>query len=746
MIRRLFLPFILLALFCFLAYQYDVIGQNVPDEFNLERIQSATVLVMQARTTVDDVIITCISSGTLVSRNGLILTNAHSTVQSQSCPGDTIIIALSIRPDQPPVPKYRAEIAQSNLGLDLALLRITRQSDGRLLEPETLALPFVELADSNTVQLDDTLIVVGYPGIGNDPVSEVRGTISGFTAEPSGGDKSWIKTSASIPGTMTGGGAYNRAGQLIGVPTTAPVASQIGDTSCVTLQDTNRDDLVNNSDDCIPLGGFINSLRPSNFANTLLRAATLGLTITKLSQATVSNAAAGQPDFSRLLFSPSVSEGMPTTVIGSLPTGATSLYLFFDYINMTPETVYEVRVTIDGIPNPDFSLAPVRWSGGERGLWYIGSSGQVLPNGVYEFTLVINGIAAGSKPITVGALTQDAPAFTSLAFGLQNLNGQIQGNGFVLPTGNIAAATFIYQNMTDGMEWTPIWYYEGVEVFRPQEQSVWIDGASGAKTVSIEVPEGLQPGNYRLELYIGTIMAATADFTIAGAQVSAQPQIFSGQHFTTASTPQEAVTAPEVNNFSNTVDALYTVFSWSQISRGTLWTMRWLVDGNVFYEQTLPWSNSESGENFLTQLTGVNGIPDGTYSMELRIGNILLIETEAQVGIGQLPIDRLAQASGIQLRGQIIDGETRQGIAGVTFIVISEDFSVADFRWDQSQVYALAITDRNGRFQLDRPLQLAAPYSFMIVADGYLPVNADGIELDAETANPLDMTIPLTRD
>ena len=66
----------------------------------------------------------------------------------------------------------------------------------------------------------------------------------------------------------------------------------------------------------------------------------------------------------------------------------------FDYLNMTPETVYEVRVTIDGIPTPDVSLAPVRWSGGERGLWYIGSSGQVLPNGVYEFTLVINAIAA----------------------------------------------------------------------------------------------------------------------------------------------------------------------------------------------------------------------------------------------------------------------------------------------------------------------------------------------------------------
>ncbi len=746
MSRRLFLALTLFLLTCLLAYQFDVMGQTVPEDFNLQRIQSATVFIMQARTTADEIIVTCISSGTIVSRSGLILTNAHSTIQSESCPGDTIIIAMTIRPDEPPVAKYRAEIAQANVGLDLALLRITQQNDGRLIEPGSLALPFVELADSSGAQLDDTLIVVGYPGIGNDPVNVVRGTISGFTAEPSGGDKSWIKTSASIPGTMSGGGAYNRAGQLIGIPTTAPVTLQIGDTACIPLQDTNRDDLVNSSDVCIPLGGFINSLRPSNFAHTLFRAASLGLTVEKLSETRSVAAVTDAPEFSRLLFSPSVTEGMPTTVIGSLPTGASSLYLFFDYINMTPETVYEVRVTIDGIPNPDFSLAPVRWSGGERGLWYIGSSGQILPNGVYEFTLVINGIAAGSKQITVGTATQNLPTFTTLAFGLQDLNGNILGNGYVLPTGNIAAATFIYQNMVDGMAWTPRWFYEGVEVFRPIEQNVWVNGASGAKTISIEVPEGLQPGNYRLELYIENIMAATADFTIAGAQIGAQPQVFSSQHFTTASTPQEALTAPEVNNFSNTVDALYAVFNWSQISRGTLWTMRWLVDGDVFYEQTLPWSNNESGDYFLTRLTGVNGIPDGTYRMELLIGTVPLVNTEAQVGIGQLPIDRFAQASGIQLGGQIIDGETQQGIPGVTFIVISEDFSIADFTWDQSQVYALAVTDRNGRFQLDRTLQLAAPYSILIVADGYLPINADGVEFDAETPNPLEMNISLTRD
>src|SRR6185295_9031288 len=114
MIRRLFLILSLTLVVCLFVYQYDVTGQNVADDFDLQRIESATVFIMQARSTTDDFFITCVSTGTIVSRGGLILTNAHSVLQSASCPGDTIIIALSIRPDEPPVPKYRAEIAQSN--------------------------------------------------------------------------------------------------------------------------------------------------------------------------------------------------------------------------------------------------------------------------------------------------------------------------------------------------------------------------------------------------------------------------------------------------------------------------------------------------------------------------------------------------------------------------------------------------------------------------------------------------------
>lgn len=718
--------------------------QSQESVLNLERIRSATVFIMQTSNVGANLIVHCVGSGTLVSRTGLILTNAHNTETSSDCPGDTLVIALTLRPDEPPVPKYRAEILQANSGLDLALLSITQELDGRLIEANTLALPFVELADSSEVALDDTITVVGYPGIGDDPAAVERGTVSGFVFEPSAEFASWIQTSAAIRGTMSGGGAYNRFGQLIGIPTTAPVTRQTLNPTCYPIQDTNEDGQVNRSDSCIPIGGFINSLRPSNFARSLLRGASLGLRVDLLSQpASPLSQQTGVPIFKGLFFSPAVVDGMPTTVISSLPAGRDSLYLFFDYENFTSNNIYELRVTIDGIPAPTFSLPPVRWSGGRSGLWYIGVSGQILPNGVYEFTLVVDGVAIEAKRLIVGTQDVEAPTFGNIVFGLLDSRGSILGNAYVLPTGNIASARFIYRNMQDGMEWTEIWYYEGREQRRNTD--IWRDGIQGAKNISIEDPQGLPSGRYRLALYIDSNLAALSDFTIAGSQEGVFPQVFVNAGFINATVPSAVVSAAPATNFASGVQTLFTRFNWQQILRGTLWTMRWSVDDSIFFEQTSPWNNPDSGQNFITQLVGSDGIPDGTYKMDLLINNVQLVSVTAQVGIGQLPIDRFAQASGVRLLGTIRDADTQQGIPGVSFVLISPDYSIEDFTWDAQQIYAIAKTDQYGRFQVDRLLQYDALYSVFIIADGYLPITGDGYAVTTADPNPLDIVIELYR-
>jgi hypothetical protein len=713
---------------------------------DLERIQRATVYVIQAYS--DTLTIACVGSGTIVRYDGLILTNAHNTVKSNRCGGDVLIIAMSLNIGEPPVPRYRAEIVQSDAGLDLALLRITRQLDGRLIDPARLpVLPFVELANSSDVALDETITLAGYPDTGNAPVLLAPGSILGFIDEPGGDDRAWFKITASVPlpGVISGGGAYNQRGQLVGVPTAALLNFESGG-ECRLLEDVNADGFINRNDVCVPIGDFISVLRPSNYARPLLRSASLSLNIDTLTSPGFQVAPVGEPAFSRLFFAPTVIDGLPSTVIGSAPLGTDSLFLFFDYVNMTPETVYELRVTVDGVPVQTFDLPPVRWSGGERGLWYIGAAGVSYPNGVYEFRLYINGIAAASHSIVVGGATQTIPSLSNPAFGILDERGNLQGNGYVLPAGPIATARFIYQNMQPGIPWTVIWSYNGLQIARTDD--VWreADGANGAYPVSLRPPEGLVPGTYRVDLYLNALLTATGDFVVAGTQAAALPQVFTNIEFIRADDPLELPNTTPANTFPDGANTLYARFDWERMTPGTPWTMRWRVDNEIFYEETRPWSSPENGVDFTTRLTAPGGLPDGTYTLELLINGILLETEQVSIGIGQLAINRLAQAGGVQLQGRIIDAETGKGLEGISFILISEEFSVREFVWNQDQIYALAITDRDGNFEIDRALQIGAPYSALIAAQGYLPVAADGLEIAEDAASPIELIIPLTRD
>jgi hypothetical protein len=714
--------------------------------FNLERIQQATVLVIQAEG--DDLTTRCVGSGTIVRPDGIILTNAHNTVESAICPGETLIIALTTDVNEPPIPKYRAEIVQLDAGLDLALLRITQEFDGRAIDPTTFPiLPFVDLAEDNTIALDDTLTFVGYTSLANDPVQAIRGAVRGFLAEPSGGEQSWIKTTTVTPvsGIMTGGGIYNALGQLIGIPTSAPLSLSSLDETCILLEDTNDDGFVNNNDACIPIGDSISVSRPVAFARPLIRSATLGLEVEILTAPRFQSIPLDRPQITRVFSSPSVVDNIPSTVVAQLPAGTTSQYLFFDYANMTDETVYEVRVSVDGIPNPTFSLPSVRWSGGERGLWYLGSSGQPYPNGVYEYRIFVDGVALATYTLTIGGAVLTNPAFSNIVFGLLDPAGNLTGNGYVLPSGTTAIARFIYTNMQPELTWTAIWYYNNTELTRVTDTWGLPKGASGSDSISLQPQGGLPIGTYRIELYINSVLSSTGDFVIAGNQEGVLPSVFSNISFIRAQANQ-APTGEPATTFPDGANTLYARFDWQQLSPGTRWRLQWLVDETVFYQVVAPWSSPESGSQFTLRLTSPNGVPDGSYTLRLYVNDVLLQTSTVSVGIGQLAIDRLAQASGVQLRGRIIDADTQQGIAGATFILISDAFSIEDFTWSQEQIYALATTDREGFFQIDRPLQLESPYSVLVVVSGYLPLSADGFTVTAEDGNPIDMLIPLTRD
>ncbi len=217
-------------------------------------------------------------SGSIISPDGLILTNAHVVLADRFFPVDELIISLTTEPDQLPVPMYRAVVMQADRLLDLAVISITTDLDRRPVDRSQLDLPTVELGDARSLRLGDVLTILGYPGIGGDTITLTRGEVSGFTREEPYGDRAFIKTSAAIAGGNSGGLVADERGFLIGVPT--QLGSGIDDSlvDCRVIADTNRDGEINNMDSCVPTGGFINALRPIDLALPLIEAASRGET------------------------------------------------------------------------------------------------------------------------------------------------------------------------------------------------------------------------------------------------------------------------------------------------------------------------------------------------------------------------------------------------------------------------------------------------------------------------------------
>lgn len=715
-------------------------------ELNEDVIKRATVFLMQTYTGAGETIMSCVGSGTLVSADGLILTNAHTVTPSEICPADRLIVAVTVRLDEPPIPTYTASILDSSQGLDLAVLRIDGYLDGRVIEPGTLQLPFVELGDSGAVALDDTITVVGYPDIGNDPVGVARGTVSGFTAEAHAGERAWIRTEATIPGVMSGGGAYSRDGKLIGIPTIAPARAGGEAVDCRVLQDSNGDGRADDNDSCVPVGGFISALRPSALARGLVRGAALGIRQGEALTPSSSVPLSGPATFSRLFFTTSINEaGVPNHVAGgSVPGGINSLYLFFDYTNMVSGVVYELRVTVDNLPDATHSLPPVPWSGGRRGTWYIGSSYTPWRNGQYDFRLFIEGREVASQKLVIGGGASEAASFSDIVFGLLDDSGNLVGTNYVLPEGSAIQARFNYHNMQPGLNWTYIWYYEGQELVR--DTTPWDGDVQGTRLITAAAE--FLPGQYRLELYIENVLSATADFVIAGGAEISRAAIFGEFRFTTAQAGGSPA-APIRSEFPAGIESLYVFFNWRLIAPGTLWTRRWLIDDDVLFEVTEPWDATPEGQDYFLALDSLESLPDGTYGFEISMANVVLERVEVSVGLGQLPVEAFASAAGVQISGRITDAETGEGIPGAMFIVLESEFSIEDFVWTRSQVLGVSLADSRGYFQvpslltrgtIDDPLF----YSVLVRAEGYFPMSADGVAVDTETQSPVEINAALS--
>ncbi len=408
----------------------------------IEQLQAATVQIFAKQVINGRLQTIWTGSGTIVSPDGVILTNAH--VAAPTSPGlatlyndpellfgdvpDQLVVALSDTADQPPIETYIADLAAADGALDLAVIKITADLDGNALDTSSLDLPFVELGDSDSIKLGDEIRILGYPGAGGETITFTRGNVAGFESQSRVGDRAWIKTDATISPGNSGGLGVNAAGQIVGVPSFGQEA----------------------------IGGAINRLRAINYALPLLEAAAAS----SIYESPFVVAGTGQESFDHITWADDFRDDNQCAVgpRDSYPSNTTLAVAIFEYSGLADgEQVLVAWWLGDEI----LSTVVFEWNEGSSGdctAFYFHNYGDPIPNGNYAVEIY----AGGELDFVGGAETAVGGAGAATNSGNTGNSGSTSKDG-VLVEGEIldadsgkplsGAVIFILQPGTDLDAW-----------------------------------------------------------------------------------------------------------------------------------------------------------------------------------------------------------------------------------------------------------------------------------------------------
>jgi hypothetical protein len=379
-------------------------GQPTPTSARAEDLARATVQVVALDREGEDWLPLWSGSGSVIDPSGIILTNQH-VVDRDLYDFGAVGIAITSSSDQPPSPAYLAEVVAQDAQLDLAVVRVVSDLEGTAV---AVQLPYVELGDSDAIEIGDRLRILGYPGIGGETITFTEGAVSGFTLERGIAGRAWIKTDATIAGGNSGGLGANEEGELVAIPTIVTSGSEYGQTvDCRPLADTDRDGDIDGNDTCVPVGGFINALRPVKLALPLIEAARQGRGYEPALVSTSAPSSGGStagPIFTNLVFSDGVTDDdQPSQLWYALPSSPKYVCAFWDYAGMSNGLPWSSYWFIDGQLDESSSVSGQGWGGGPQGNWWTCLSNEAgVASGVYEIVLEVEGKVLATDAVFVG--------------------------------------------------------------------------------------------------------------------------------------------------------------------------------------------------------------------------------------------------------------------------------------------------------------------------------------------------------
>ncbi len=135
---------------------------------------------------------------------------------------------------------------------------------------------------------------------------------------------------------------------------------------------------------------------------------------------------------------------------------------------------------------------------------------------------------AAPSPAAPAPQPAAAPHFANLVFSPQvTADGRPINPSAILPSGGKAIhATFDFQGMRNGLQWSQVWTMNGKPVV--QQPGQWSDGAQGRKTLSLSNRDGLPDATYQMFVTVGEQVVIQGE-VVVGHRASDSDTEVSGQ-------------------------------------------------------------------------------------------------------------------------------------------------------------------------------------------------------------------------
>lgn len=190
----------------------------------------------------EDLVQLPVGSGTIISPDGLILTNYHvykmenyfkydhkKKLLLKKTPAGKSMLVYCLADNDPlkvPVLRYTAVPVSLDPKHDTALLKIVSDEKGNKIAKKNFS--YVSLGNPFTMKINEDITVIGYPSKGGDTVTITDGKFLGYYRNQRFyGLDGFIKTNAAMAPGNSGGAGVNK-GALIGVPTAVTLPTQAG--------------------------------------------------------------------------------------------------------------------------------------------------------------------------------------------------------------------------------------------------------------------------------------------------------------------------------------------------------------------------------------------------------------------------------------------------------------------------------------------------------------------------------------